>query len=665
MTVYPVSVIVCTHNRAALLPRVITQLCAQDYPKDSFEIIIVDNASTDDTLQTIQRFIPTCGLTLHYVRENRPGVTFARNRGAEEAHYPYLAYLDDDCTVGRDWLSQLVSGFGLDNHVSVVGGCVALAFDDQKTPAWLGPVSKRWLAEFNFPGSHPRVLDDPTYVCEGNMAIKKQAWQSVGGFLGMDQFNSPHVAAQEIVYLLEQIKRQGGRVAFVPNAIANHHTVLPTRKQMLMRAYFHGVSSGVLDYLLKGFSWVFVIFHAILDAAAACTFLCLSFLFFLVFNQAAFMDHLLRAAMRFGKVLSELRLAGDWRGARRWKSALARDSQRKKPFMKIKKSIFIVWKQYQRRVEVMAPYLETEYFYFYHSWEMKSKFLKALSYIPKTINTLRCLFKNRPTLVFLQFPPAPALYSVALYAWLTGAGYVSDCHFGLANAQWLRWPFVKKLLTKGQVVVHNEHLVKQVEESVGITPFVVRDGIAKKQAEDRGKNNLLDTLGLSPKTYVIFPCSFSADEPLEEVFEAARSLPAIPFVMTWHAEKLARRMQKTLPTNALLTGFLKVGDFNQLFANAGVALVLTKHEAVQLSGMQEAMAFEIPAVVTDLKTTRFLYKDSPVYVKNDSESIAQGITHAFQNRSKFEEKIKKLRIESEKEFCDQVANLKSSLKARG
>jgi len=77
--------------------------------------------------------------------------------------------------------------------------------------------------------------------------------------------------------------------------------------------------------------------------------------------------------------------------------------------------------------------------------------------------------------------------------------------------------------------------------------------------------------------------------------------------------------------------------------------------------MQEAMAFEIPAVVTDLKTTRFLYKNYPVYVRNDPESIAYGVTYAFQNRRDLEEKIKSLRIETEREFFDQIVNLRAIL----
>ncbi len=320
MTPYPVSVIVCTYNRSGLLPRVMKQLSAQDYPQDSFEVIIVDNASTDDTPQVFQRVARDLSLPPRYIREDRPGVTFARNRGAAEARFPYLAYLDDDCTVGKDWLSQITSGFGVDEQVSVVGGRVALAFDDQKIPSWLGPVSKRWLAEFNFPGTKARLLNDASYICEGNMAIRRYAWKSVGGFLGIDQFNSPQMAAQEIVYLLEKIKGQGGKVAFVPKALANHHTSLPTQQQILVRAYFHGVSSSILNYLLKGFSWTSSISRTIISTAAMFVFLFLSLIFLLLFDKATSMDYLLRAMGRFGRVLSELRLAGNWSSVRAWVS---------------------------------------------------------------------------------------------------------------------------------------------------------------------------------------------------------------------------------------------------------------------------------------------------------------------------------------------------------
>jgi glycosyltransferase involved in cell wall biosynthesis len=88
MTVRQISVIVCTHNRATLLPRVIGQIRAQDYPVQAFEIIVVDHRSTDQTPWVVQQLAAEPGVPVRYVLEVRPGVTFARNRGAEEACFP-------------------------------------------------------------------------------------------------------------------------------------------------------------------------------------------------------------------------------------------------------------------------------------------------------------------------------------------------------------------------------------------------------------------------------------------------------------------------------------------------------------------------------------------------------------------------------------------------
>jgi glycosyltransferase involved in cell wall biosynthesis len=321
MAIRQISVIICTHNRAALLPGLINQLRAQDYPVDAFESIVVDNASTDNTRVIVQKLITESGVSIQYVAENRPGITFARNRGAEVAHNPYLAYIDDDCSVEPDWLSQLIQGFNLHDDVVLVGGRVSLDYDGQQIPAWLGLKSERWLAEFNFPGSEPRLLDKSVYVIEGNMALTRQAWETGGGFLGMDQFGNPHVASQEIMYLFEQIKRNGGKVAFVPGAVAYHHKVIPSQRQLLMRAYWNGVSTGILEYLLYRRSWVSVAYYLLINLAATFIFLIFSLCSLIVFNEADAMYHLLRAIRRIGLVLNEMHLVGNWDHIHAWVSA--------------------------------------------------------------------------------------------------------------------------------------------------------------------------------------------------------------------------------------------------------------------------------------------------------------------------------------------------------
>lgn len=318
MTVRPVNVIVCTRNRAHLLPKVIGQLRTQDYPVDAFEIIVVDNGSTDQTQQVVDQFINEPGVRLHYVVESRSGITFARNRGAVVASYPYLAYLDDDCSVRSDWLSQLIQGFDIHDDVAVVGGRVVLDWSQTERPAWLGPELERWLAANSHLGAQPRLLNDKEHIVEGNIALKREAWLSTGGFLGMEQFGSRNMAASEVLYMLKQIERQGLKIAFVPGAIAHHRVRLQSKQRMLERAFWQGVSDGILDYLINRRSWLSTFIRIILDAAAMIVLLGYAGFSYLKADKTKGFYHLLRVIRRFSLILSEMCMLGDWTRVRTW-----------------------------------------------------------------------------------------------------------------------------------------------------------------------------------------------------------------------------------------------------------------------------------------------------------------------------------------------------------
>jgi glycosyltransferase involved in cell wall biosynthesis len=321
MIARPTSVIVCTRNRADLLARVLGRLRAQDYPADAFEIIVVDHGSTDQTPQVVGQFVNEAGVPVHYVLEGRPGITFARNRGAEVARFPYIAYLDDDCSVEPDWLSQLVQGFDLYDDVVAVGGRVVLDWSQTERPAWLGPGLERWLGANSQLGSQPRLLEKKMQVMESNMALKRDAWQSAGGFLGMEQFGSRHMAAGEVLYLLQQIRLNGGQIAFIPQAVAEHRMGTYTRRKFLQRGYWQGITDGVFDYIVYRRSWLSTGSRLFIDGAAMAILFGYAFFFYLRADQARGMFYLVRAVRRLSLVLSGMRLAGDWPRIRSWASA--------------------------------------------------------------------------------------------------------------------------------------------------------------------------------------------------------------------------------------------------------------------------------------------------------------------------------------------------------
>ena len=90
-----IAVIICTFNRADYLQQALQSLARQTLPLHQYQIIVVDNASTDETAQIVNQFTPELP-NLRYLREPRLGLSIARNAGAAMATTPYLAYLDDD-----------------------------------------------------------------------------------------------------------------------------------------------------------------------------------------------------------------------------------------------------------------------------------------------------------------------------------------------------------------------------------------------------------------------------------------------------------------------------------------------------------------------------------------------------------------------------------------
>src|SRR4029453_9793931 len=112
--------------RAASLARTLDSLAEAEPPRASWEVVVVDNGSEDDTQQVIARSRP--GLPLRGVLEPRPGVSHARNRGVAAAAGEYLIWTDDDVTVCRDWLRSYESAFEANPQAAFFGGPIRPRF---------------------------------------------------------------------------------------------------------------------------------------------------------------------------------------------------------------------------------------------------------------------------------------------------------------------------------------------------------------------------------------------------------------------------------------------------------------------------------------------------------------------------------------------------------
>ncbi len=118
-----ISIVICTFNRKRLLSECIRSILESDYPKSLYEILVIDGGSRDGTIE-IKRQFPN----IRFIVEQRHGLAYARNKGAELAKGSIIVYTDDDCIVDKGWLRNLILGFDYSSKVGGVGGPVFPAF---------------------------------------------------------------------------------------------------------------------------------------------------------------------------------------------------------------------------------------------------------------------------------------------------------------------------------------------------------------------------------------------------------------------------------------------------------------------------------------------------------------------------------------------------------
>ena len=175
-----VSVVLCTYNRHALMAKALQSLCEQTIEPMEYEIIAVDNNSNDTTKVTIGEFCRRHA-QVRYCLEVKQGLSHARNAGMRVAQGEYVAYVDDDCTVPREWLA-VAKEIILTSAPALFGGPYRACYDSQK-PQWY-----RDSYGSHDCGSVARTLSDDEYLTGTNLFIRRTLLDAYGGFrpdLGM------------------------------------------------------------------------------------------------------------------------------------------------------------------------------------------------------------------------------------------------------------------------------------------------------------------------------------------------------------------------------------------------------------------------------------------------------------------------------------------------
>jgi len=248
------SVIICTRDRPDYLRRALKRLVKLDYPQ--YEIIVVDNAPrTTATAEVVSSFTADSS-SVHYYREDCPGVSRARNCGIRQARGEIVAFTDDDIVVDQHWLTELMRAFQLGNNVG--GGTSQVLAAELETYAQAlfeqyGGFSKGF-ADRIFDLEENRV-DHPLYPytvglygAGAGMAFRKSVLESLGGFDPALGPGTPTLGGGEDIALFVSVLNHGYQLAYKPTALA-YHFHRRDYNSLKWQLYTYGI--GLMAFLTK------------------------------------------------------------------------------------------------------------------------------------------------------------------------------------------------------------------------------------------------------------------------------------------------------------------------------------------------------------------------------------------------------------------------------
>lgn len=207
------SVVICTRNRAGYLPKMLASIQKLHYSGIIWELILVDNNSSDDTLSILENFRLNFSVPTQVIHEPKDGLSNARNTGWRAAQGEIVSFTDDDCYPQEDWLTTTVKAFN-EYDVAYVGGRVLL-FDQDDAPVTIQTSTQ----PLHFAA---RAHIESGQIIGANFAFRRKLFADIGGFdtrLGAGtRFHSG-----EDTDLLTRASKSGFEGRYEPSIVVFHH----------------------------------------------------------------------------------------------------------------------------------------------------------------------------------------------------------------------------------------------------------------------------------------------------------------------------------------------------------------------------------------------------------------------------------------------------------
>jgi len=232
-----VTIAIPTYNRADFLRQTLAGIAAQQFPRDHYEVLVIDNNSRDRTRDVVAEFAEARPAP-RYLHEPQQGLDHARNRAIAEARGEIILFGDDDILVQPDWLAQMAVPLLADSaqQIGAVGGEVIPVFPDGLPP---------WVAEWHSPLAF-RADTGPLPAHQSpmgaNMAFPKWIFERLGPFhTALDRAAGNYFSGGD-TEMIRRVRAAGLEVWFAPGAAVRHQ--MPASRTTFRYATRHAFDSA-------------------------------------------------------------------------------------------------------------------------------------------------------------------------------------------------------------------------------------------------------------------------------------------------------------------------------------------------------------------------------------------------------------------------------------
>ena len=316
-------------------------------------------------------------------------------------------------------------------------------------------------------------------------------------------------------------------------------------------------------------------------------------------------------------------------------------------------ALFLVWgpPSHGPRSQVFASELGIKELHFIYS-TTKRGFLSALVKYPyQALKTFSVLFSKGPKLVIVQSPPSLAVLCAYLYCLVTGRKYVIDAHSAAFSQLWMRPLWLTKHLARKAVttLVTNTHF-QQMIRGWGAHSFVLHDIPTVFLRAEEG-------YPLDGKFNVVVINTFSPDEPLDQIIDAAAHIPEVHFYVTGRKKNANSDLISKAAANIHFTDFLPNVIYYALLESAQAIMCLTTRDHTMQRGACEALWMGKPIITSDWALLREYFRNGTIHVDNSSAAIVRAVREMGNNHAQYKQGILELQSARQREWQEKIEAL--------